>query len=279
MDLVKIYIVQSISAASNNLRLNSQQVEVVAMLRQMILKSEDLSDDLYKMKRVTEFSKIGIRLNEIYSFLTTGKIDFFKISEKFKEHSQFLIRELNQLLESLSPEEFKTALRKMNGEDENIPAINIDLSKHDKNIMNQVLEENKMLKENSIVEESENENENESFHSYEQKILSTIKPLEKLLSDLQKNDIDYDELIKFNILLNQNARLSYGKSFEVVGNMHKILSQALDNIISHKLSPEKNVVDSIRACMIVIVAVIKGKEVDITGYLNKAEEFGRKLIN
>jgi len=277
MDLVKIYIVQSISAASNNLRLNSQQVEVVALLRQVILKSEDLGDDLYKMKRVTEFSKIGIRLNEIYSFLTTGKIDFFKISEKFKEHSQFLIRELNQLLESLSPEEFKTALRKMNGEDENIPAINIDLSKHDKNIMNQVLEESKTLKENIIMEETESENE--SFHSYEQKILSTIKPLEKLLSDLQKNDIDYDELIKFNILLNQNARLSYSKSFEVVGNMHSILSRALDNIISHKLSPEKNVVDSIRACMIVIVAVIKGKEVDITGYLNKAEEFGRKLIN
>jgi hypothetical protein len=277
MDLVKIYIVQSISAASNNLRLNSQQVEVVAMLRQMILKSEDLGDELYKMKRVTEFSKIGIRLNEIYSFLTTGKIDFFKISEKFKEHSQFLIRELNQLLESLSPEEFKTALRKMNGEDENVPAINIDLSKHNKNIMNQVLEENKMLKENSIVEESENENE--SFHSYEQKILSTIKPLEKLLSDLQKNDMDYDELIKFNLLLKENARLSYLKSFEVIGNMHKILSQALDNIISHKLSPEKNVVDSIRACMIVIVAVVKGKEVDITGYLNKAEEFGKKLIN
>jgi len=277
MDLVKIYIVQSISAASNNLRLNSQQVEVVAMLRQMILKSEDLGDDLYKMKRVTEFSKIGIRLNEIYSFLTTGKIDFFKISEKFKEHSQYLIRELNQLLESLSPEEFKTALRKMNGEDENVPAINIDLSKHDKNIMNQVLEESKNLKENIIIEEAESENE--SFHSYEKKILSTIKPLEKMLSDLQKNDIDYDELIKFNILLNQNARLSYGKSFEVVGNMHSILSRALDNIISHKLSPEKNVVDSIRACMIVIVAVIKGKEVDITGYLNKAEEFGRKLIN
>jgi len=277
MDLVKIYIVQSISAASNNLRLNSQQVEVVAMLRQMILKSEDLSDDLYKMKRATEFSKIGIRLNEIYSFLTTGKIDFFKISEKFKEHSQFLIRELNQLLESLSPEEFKTALRKMNGEDENIPAINIDLSKHDKNIMNQVLEESKTLKENIIMEEAESENE--SFYSYEKKILSMIKPLEKMLSDLQKNDIDYDELIKFNILLNQNARLSYGKSFEVVGNMHSILSRALDNIISHKLSPEKNVVDSIRACMIVIVAVVKGKEVDITGYLNKAEEFGRKLIN
>jgi len=277
MDLVKIYIVQSISAASNNLRLNSQQVEVVAMLRQMILKSEDLGDDLYKMKRVTEFSKIGIRLNEIYSFLTTGKIDFFKISEKFKEHSQYLIRELNQLLESLSPEEFKTALRKMNGEDENVPAINIDLSKHDKNIMNQVLEESKNLKENIIIEEAESENE--SFHSYEKKILSTIKPLEKMLSDLQKNDIDYDELIKFNILLNQNARLSYGKSFEVVGNMHSILSRALDNIISHKLSPEKNVIDSIRACMIVIVAVIKGKEVDITGYLNKAEEFGRKLIN
>ncbi|HLG32970.1 MAG TPA: hypothetical protein VI362_07995 [Ignavibacteriaceae bacterium] len=277
MDLVKVYIVQSISAASNNLRLNSQQVEVVALLRQMILKSEDLGDDLYKMKRVTEFSKIGIRLNEIYAFLTTGKVDFFKISEKFKEHSQYLIRELNQLLESLSPEEFKTALRKMNGEDENIPVVNIDLSKHNKNIMNQVFEESKMLKENIIMEEEESDSE--SFHSYEQKIISTIKPLESLLSDLQKNDVDYDKLGKINILLKQNAELSFNKSFEVIGSMHKILSRAMDNIISQKLPPEKNVVESIRACMIVIVAVLKGKEVDITSYLNKAEEFGRKLIN
>jgi len=32
-----------------------------------------------------------------------------------------------------------------------------------------------------------------------------------------------------------------------------------------------------RACLIVIVAVVRGKDVDITNYLNKAEDFERKI--
>jgi hypothetical protein len=32
-----------------------------------------------------------------------------------------------------------------------------------------------------------------------------------------------------------------------------------------------------RACLIVIVAVVRGKEVDITNYLNKAEDFEREI--
>jgi len=41
--------------------------------------------------------------------------------------------------------------------------------------------------------------------------------------------------------------------------------------------PGKDVVDALRACLIVIVAVVKGKEVDITNYLNRAEEFGKRI--
>ena len=41
--------------------------------------------------------------------------------------------------------------------------------------------------------------------------------------------------------------------------------------------PGKSVVDSIRACLIVIVAVVRGKDVDITRYLNRAEDFGKEI--
>jgi hypothetical protein len=41
--------------------------------------------------------------------------------------------------------------------------------------------------------------------------------------------------------------------------------------------PGREVIEALRACLIVIVAVVKGKEVDITNYLNKAEEFGKKI--
>ncbi len=41
--------------------------------------------------------------------------------------------------------------------------------------------------------------------------------------------------------------------------------------------PGKEVIESLRACLIVIVAVVRGKEVDISNYLNRAEDFGNKL--
>jgi hypothetical protein len=41
--------------------------------------------------------------------------------------------------------------------------------------------------------------------------------------------------------------------------------------------PGKEVIENLRACLIVIVAVVRGKDVDINNYLNKAEEFGNKL--
>src|ERR1035438_696151 len=59
--------------------------------------------------------------------------------------------------------------------------------------------------------------------------------------------------------------------------LHRILSRAFTLIGTKELVPKSEVIESMRASLIVIVAVIKGKEVDITNYLNRAEEFGRKI--
>ncbi len=94
MDLIKHYINQSITIASNNLRLNNQQIEVVALLKETINASDNLSDDLINMKKITELSLLAIRLNEIYNSLTQNPIDFLKVSDQFKEHSRYLIKDL-----------------------------------------------------------------------------------------------------------------------------------------------------------------------------------------
>jgi hypothetical protein len=60
--------------------------------------------------------------------------------------------------------------------------------------------------------------------------------------------------------------------------MHKIISLALDSISKGKLLVDKTIIESLRACLIVIVAVVKRKDVDITGYLNRAEDFGKKYF-
>ena len=130
MDLIKHYINQSITIAANNLRLNNQQIEVVALLKQTISKSENLSDDLINMKKITELSLLAIRLNEIYNSLTQNPIDLLKISDQFKEHSRYLIKDLGHMLDITTPAVFKTAIEKLNGAIVFPKAeIKIDLSK------------------------------------------------------------------------------------------------------------------------------------------------------
>ena len=113
MDLVKQYINQSITIAANNLRLNNQQIEVVALLKEAIIKSENLSDDLINMKKITELSLLAIRLNEIYNYLTQNTIDLLKISDQFKEHSRQLIKDLDHMLDVSTPSSFKSAIDKL----------------------------------------------------------------------------------------------------------------------------------------------------------------------
>jgi len=110
MDLIKQYIVQSISAASSNLRLSNQHIEVLAMLKEVILRSKDIKYDLNQMKKITELSKIAIKLSEMYHYLDEGKVDFLKASDKFKEHSFNLIKELSCMLDNVNPYSFKQSV-------------------------------------------------------------------------------------------------------------------------------------------------------------------------
>jgi hypothetical protein len=281
MDLIKQYITQSISAASNNLRLSTQKIEVVALLRDTISRSADLENDIKEMKKITELSKFAIRLHEIYNYLTQPYIDFFKISEKFREHSQYLIRDLSTMLDSVNPVSFNAALGKLHQESGEIKqndtrteeAISIDFTKRE---ADQAVFEKETEKEEKSIFSDEEKNEDE-FHNYERQILGLIKPLDEFLQNLREDNIDSDTLQDFREKVQRNGELSSKIGFDIIAGMHNIIYRGLDLINSGTLKPEKNTIESIRACLIVIVAVVKGKEIDITGYLNRAEDFGNEI--
>ena len=278
MDLIKQYIVQSINIAANNLRLNNQQIEVVALLKQTISKSENLSDDLINMKKITELSLLAIRLNEIYNSLTQNPIDLLKISDQFKEHSRYLIKDLGHMLDITTPAAFKTAIEKLNSaivfpKEE----IKIDLSRRVPDEDPFIKSEAEEIKEKIIFSEDlENEDE-DLIQKFEPTILGPIKPLDNILKKISNNEIDYEELIKFAKIMDENAVLSKKIGFEILSGMHRIISKALILIKNRELMPGKEVIENLRACLIVIVAVVRGKDVDINNYLNKAEDFGNKL--
>jgi hypothetical protein len=279
LDIIKQYIVQSLTAASNNLRLTTHQLEALGLLRETLLNSEDLISDIDKMKTITELSTLAIRLNEIYSYLTKSKLDFFKFSDQFKEHSQYLINDLTSLLEIDNPVLIKEAITKLNGKAEKneTEEINVELTNHNTNTDNLIVN-NKNSEETASDEfEENNDNGEDVFKSYEESILKPIKPLDKMLNGLISNEVSYDDISRFAEIMKMNGEISEKNGFEIISSMHRILYKALMLLKSHELIAQKEIIESMRACLIVIVAVVRGKDVDITNYLNKAEDFEKEI--
>ncbi len=276
MDLIKQYIVQSITAASNNLRLTNHQLEALGLLREVLLNSDDLAADIDKMKTITELSTLAIRLNEIYDYLTRRKIDFFKFSDQFKEHSRYLINDLTNLLEIDNPALIKVAINKLNGvkEKKESEEIEVNLSKDKANSISFTENENDLQEEN--IEEAAKDEE-DFFKSYEELILKPIKPIENMLKQFANNEIKYEDLSRFAEIMKMHGEVSEKKGFEIISNMHRIIYKALKLIISRKLMPGKAVIKSMRACLIVIVTVVRGKDIDIANYLNIAEDFKKEI--
>ncbi len=276
MDLIKQYIAQSLTAASNNLRLTNHQIEALGLLREVLLKSDDLAADIDKMKTITELSTLAIRLNEIYNYLNHGKIDFFKFSDQFKEHSQYLINDLTHLLGNDNPALIKDAINKLSGvkdkkESEEIEVI-LSGDKTDSN----PFEVNDNSSQGDITEETE-EDDNKIFMGYEELILKPIKPIENMLKNFVNNEINYKDLSHFAEIMKTQVEVSEKNGFKIISNMQRIIYKALMMIKSRKLMPGKDVIESMRACLIVIAAEVRGKDVDITNYLNKAEDFEREI--
>jgi hypothetical protein len=276
LDLIKQYIVQSLTAASNNLRLTNHQLEALGLLREVLLKSDDLAADIDKMKTITELSTLAIRLNEIHDYLTHGKIDFFKFSDQFKKHSRYLINDLTHLLEIDNPALIKAAISKLNGVKNKKESERIEVILSQDKTNSNPFEVSDNGSQGDITEEAA-EDEKDFFKSYEDLILKPIKPIDKMLKKFVNNEINYEDLSRFAEIMKMNGEVSEKNGFEIISNMHRIIYKALMMIKSRKLMPGKDVIESMRACLIVIVAVVRGKDVDITNYLNKAEDFEREI--
>jgi len=277
MDIIKQYIIQCISVTANNLRLNNEKIEVVALLKYLVQNTSDVEQLVRKMKGTTEFSKFGIKLTEILNYISSGKIDFLKISEKFKEHCHFLLNDLSIFLDIVTPEIFQKISVKLTLESSSAVAEAKKLVEqlkveNDKNSHEELLEREQPSYENKSFDEM-------SFNDYETHILEPIKDLDLLLRKLSQNDFTEKELKEYQIVMERNSQISQRIGFEIIANMHKIFSGSLKLIIENRLIPVQPVIEAMRACLIVIVAVIRNKDVDIKEYLNRAEKLGIEIKN
>jgi len=260
------------------LRLSSEKIETVAILRERLSKTDNLEEEIKNFKKITELSKLGIKLNEILNFLENSKIDFLKLSEKFKEHSYYLVKEINYLLDVVTPQTMRNIFNRIDNQ-----SIDVDLTKREekKTVEAEPIKIPQRsradeLKEALIFAELSKDNDF-SFERYEEKVLRPIKELDAFLTRVAKYDYTESEINSYIKLMNENSELSQKVGFEIISNMHRIFAQGLEAINQKKIAPSNLVIESLRACLIVIVAVVRGKEVDITNYLNRAENFGKMI--
>lgn len=286
MDIVKEYIVQAISTAANNLRLSSDKIESVAILRNHILNCDNLDEEITKMKTKTDLSKFAIKVGELHNYIAKSNIDFLKITDTFKEQSYNLIMELNILLDQITPaslsnilneskiQEIKVNLASNNIKSEIPSSDEIEIIETEKS--KEVIERDE-LKEELIMNEVD-ESEDFNFAEFEDKILKPIKSLESLLLRLNEEKYTDDEINEFLKIIKSNEKLSRDTGFEILAEMHTIFYKGLSLMFEKHLIPNKQIIENMRACLIVIVAVVRGKEIDITNYLNRAEKFGKSII-
>lgn len=306
MDFVKQYILQCITVASSNLRLNNQRIEIIAMLKEVILKSDDIQQDLNRMKKITELSKLAIKLNEIYSAVNETSVDFLKITDKFKEHSFNLIKDLSSMLDSVNPYHFRETIDSLT--ESKIKPYEISSNKDEKKKLVSLIDSEKIsssknkldiadssedgskasgsqsfsfaeeIKPSSPVQNLEFEHEKAIFfNDFESSILTPIKRIDSLLNTFIDDSSTSEEIDYCINAAKLNHELSVQNGFDILAKMHYIISEGLLYLKAKKLSPSREVIESLRACLIVIAAVVKSKEVDIKNYLNLAEEFGKFL--
>lgn len=290
MDLTRQYITQIITVAANNLRLSSEKIETVAMLREHLTNCEDLEEEIAKFKKITELSRFGVKLGEVHNSIVRGKIDFLKISDKFKEQSHSLIMVMSNLLDIVTPNLLADLLKKLRQEppvdvtlEEKKSEMDLTPEKVKRGIKVEVSDkkteepQTEKIKGEIILDDLDTD-EDFSFEQFQKRILKPIKSLESFLVRLSKNEYHEDELLSFIELVKINADTSEKIGFQVISNMHVIFAVGLKLIYQKKIFPTKDVIEALRACLIVIVAVIKSKNLDITNYLNKAELFGQEIL-
>ncbi|GMU84849.1 MAG: hypothetical protein AMXMBFR48_00910 [Ignavibacteriales bacterium] len=292
MNFIKDYLIQVLTDCSNKMRLDSSKLEVITLLKEQIYKAESPDVLFRNMKKVTEFAKLAIRLNDIYVYLNTSKIDFKSISKKFEEHSELLFKDLTPFLDILTAVRFQKAMEKVlffTGSPVSSPgqiSAVIDfsapkgsrISTESESPQLEEAESPEIPEANSV--EPEPEFEELSYQQYESRILQPVKGLDEILKSLSNGDgaANNDDLTHYSKLLLWNSQIALKFGTEIVAKMHSIIAKALPMIRDGELKPTKETIESIRACLIVIVALVRGKEVDITLYIERAEEFGKRIL-
>lgn len=264
MDFIKQYIVQCISVAGNNLRLNSEKIESITILREFLLQSENLAKDIETMKKVTELSKFGIKLGDIHRYISANKIDFFTLSEKFKEQSHALIRELSHLLDIITSSKLRQILN------ERVKPIESPKPEIEEKTIESSTKSDFIILPPPIEKEDQKE-------KIKLSIVDEIRDAAALINTIENGEVPFVELSKHIVTINEFAPRAADAGMSDLSKMLTIFGTSIKELKAESIICDDQTLEGMRACLIVAAAIARNKNVDVSVYKKKAEQFGERM--
>lgn len=292
MNIANQYIIEAIIVAANNLRLSSEKIEIISILKHYLSEAEDIENVIFEMKKVTELSKLAIKLSKLHDYITSDSIEFMKLTDTFKEQSHSLVMEFSNLLDTVTSTSFREILNRIDKTKKNVDvsiktpkseildkfSVPLGNSNNDKINIDSQIKDNEILKQKLILNEPvEIKPSGFDYDSFEKTIVEPIKVIEQLLKRVLESNYEEIELEEKIEILQNNYNLSKDSGFNLLAEMHIIIVEAFKLILSGKLLINTDTIENIRACLIVIVAAVREKDVDISNYLKRAEHFGNEF--
>ncbi len=292
MDFVKNYMISALTEATKKLRLNPEKVEVLHRLEEWISKRENLGEDIAILKRITETSRLAIRLQDINNYLNFEKIDYKKFSEKFLEHCNYLVTDLDFLLLNVNQSTIRKILERVEtikdykAEYPNIHIkIELDQTNEGSPVVYSPPGKRRSLKIDPVVEpelplvhSEPSENVKRVLIERERDFLyGPIKELEELIRRMSKEDFRSSEVFKFSDIFSERVKFCKKNGLNELLPAYENIALALRYIYNKEMHVSRDVIELFRAAMIVIVSEVRGLKHDISEYNLRNQIFTETL--
>ena len=232
------------------------------------------------------------------------KVEEDELTHKIEETPFTEIETTNDQLEEIQKEEIEEFLTQTSSEQEiESPDLNEGISnlseavqetadqhieeKLDEEISVEKFEEKEEEFREESLEEVENisntfqTNQNELsgtlFLDFEKLILDNILRVDEFLGKALKNESTEEEILKLIDEAQRCLQLAKELHHDVISELIKVYLLSLVAIKDHKIFVDKNNSDLIRSTMIVLVSLIKGREIDLEPFMKKHNSLKAKL--
>ncbi len=231
MNWEREYIIQTYENAANNLRLNSHRLINHTLLKEFFSDCENLERSIDEMKKITELAKLGVRLGKSVEF-THSVPRFIELSSAMKEQVNELIPIVREVLDSFAPEELAAKLESI------------------KNVVaGKKVKTEAKKSTNTVVE-----------------VVNLIREVDDYLNLCSAGSLSSDDKEKFVEIVSKINSALNNFSRDLIIEMKNIFIELFNRIISRGFSyPEE--IEAMRACLIVTVAELKEKEVDVSQFI------------